>query len=104
MSEREEDILNTISVIKSGYAGIMPNGNIVDRRIYPEANEIPANPMFCAPEPKDPTPCNLDHNNECLVCDCWPSECSWLRLKNKDFKYESEEELRKIFKNAFEGK
>lgn len=20
-------------------------------------------------------PCNLDHNGECLICDCWESEC-----------------------------
>jgi hypothetical protein len=32
-------------------------------------------------------PCNPDHNGECLVCDCWLSDCafnkkdSWLFLK-----------------------
>lgn len=26
-------------------------------------------------------PCNLDHNQECLVCDCWLSDCPFL-IKN----------------------
>lgn len=39
-------------IIKSGNAGVMPNGNIVDRRIYPEAIKIPENKMHGIPNPK----------------------------------------------------
>ena len=42
----------TMEVIKSGFAGVLSNGNIVDRREYPDAMPIPANPMFNTPEPK----------------------------------------------------
>lgn len=49
---REQELRLTLNIIKSGYAGVMPNGNIVDRRKYPEAIPIPENPMFNTPEPK----------------------------------------------------
>ena len=42
-------------------------------------------------------PCDFDHNGECYICDCWPSECAW--LLNQDYKYESKEELLKMFKD-----
>jgi len=29
-------------------------------------------------------PCNPDHNGECLVCDCWLSDCQFLNKENKD--------------------
>jgi len=29
-------------------------------------------------------PCNLDHNGECLVCDCWLSDCAFIKKENKD--------------------
>lgn len=48
-----KDMEKTLKVIKSGYAGVMPNGNIVDRREYPEAVPIPENPLFNTPKPKD---------------------------------------------------
>ena len=32
-------------------------------------------------------PCNPDHNGECLVCDCWLSECQFLN-KNEQQNYE----------------
>jgi hypothetical protein len=44
------------------------------------------------------TPCELDHNGECLVCDCWTSECAYQRYLNKDYKYETQEELERMFK------
>jgi uncharacterized phage protein (TIGR01671 family) len=28
-------------------------------------------------------PCNPDHNGECLVCDCWLSDCQFLNKENK---------------------
>ena len=43
-------------------------------------------------------PCNLDHNGECLICDCWLSECAFDRLFNGDFKYETFEELLVMFR------
>ncbi len=46
-----------------------------------------------------PAPCNFDHNGECLICDCWPSDCALQRLFNGDFKYESLDELLLMFKD-----
>lgn len=37
----------------TGYAGVLPNGNIVDRRLHPEAYPVAANSMFGIPEPKE---------------------------------------------------
>ncbi len=48
-----EELKKTIEIIHSGYAGVMPNGNIVDRRGHPEAVPIPENAMFNTPPPKD---------------------------------------------------
>ena len=42
-------------------------------------------------------PCNFDHNGECLVCDCWPDACAYVRYLNKDYKYETKEELEAMF-------
>jgi len=49
---RLKELLKTVDIMKSGYAGIMPNGNIVDRREHPEAIEIQENPLFNTPKPK----------------------------------------------------
>jgi len=32
-------------------------------------------------------PCNPDHNGECLICDCWLSDCQFLN-KNEQQNYE----------------
>lgn len=45
------------------------------------------------------SPCKFDHNGECLICDCWISECAYDRMLNKDYKYESKEELEEMFKD-----
>jgi len=50
--ERIKSLMQIMEVIKSGYAGIMPNGNIVDRREFPKAVPIAKNSMFNTPEPK----------------------------------------------------
>ena len=45
-------------------------------------------------------PCTLDHNGECLICDCWLSDCQYDRLVSGN--YESKEEfdsLMEMFKN-----
>ena len=44
--------LKALQISKSGYGGIMPNGNIVDRREHPEAIPIQANKMLGVPKPK----------------------------------------------------
>ena len=44
-------------------------------------------------------PCRPDHNGECLVCDCWPSECAWRRLMAGDFRQETLDELLVTFKD-----
>jgi hypothetical protein len=49
-------------------------------------------------ENKKSTPCELDHNGECLVCDCWLSDCAYQRYMNKNYKYETQEELEEMFK------
>lgn len=46
--------------------------------------------------------CYPDHNGECLVCDCWLENCAYDRWVNKDFTYESEEELNKMFNNEIQ--
>lgn len=45
-------LLETKEVMESGYAGVLSNGNIVDRRDFPEATPIQANRMFNTPAPK----------------------------------------------------
>jgi hypothetical protein len=42
-------------------------------------------------------PCDFDHNGECLICDSWPSDCAYKRYLNRDYKWESKEELEKMF-------
>lgn len=42
-------------------------------------------------------PCNFDHNDECLICDCTYKYCAFYRWVNKDYTYESKEELDKMF-------
>ena len=44
--------LAMLAIIKSGYAGILPNGNIVDRRIHKKAVPVPENPWLKVPKPK----------------------------------------------------
>jgi hypothetical protein len=38
-------------------------------------------------------PCNFDHNGECLVCDCWLSDCPFLK------KEKTEDDLQKLVKS-----
>lgn len=47
----------------------------------------------------DNLPCKPDHNGECLICDCWLSDCAWKRFLNKDYTYETPEQLEKMFKD-----
>jgi len=45
-------------------------------------------------------PCEFDHSGECLICDCWPSDCAFDRLFNGDFKYETFAELLVMFQEV----
>lgn len=47
---------------------------------------------------KSKFPCNFDHNGECTVCDCAFELCGYDRMINKDYSYESKEELEEMFK------
>lgn len=46
------DLILIAYINESGYAGCLPNGNIVDRRFYPEAFPVQKNSMFGITEPK----------------------------------------------------
>lgn len=48
------DLLNA-----SGFAGVLSNGNIVDRRYHPEAIPIQKNSVFGVVDPKQPTALDL---------------------------------------------
>ncbi len=52
VSERVKLLLKGIEISKSGYAGILPNGNIVNRREFPKAFPVEENKMFGIPKPK----------------------------------------------------
>jgi len=43
------DLLNA-----SGFAGVLPTGEIVDRRYYPEAHPVQRNSLFGVADPKEP--------------------------------------------------
>jgi hypothetical protein len=49
-------------------------------------------------------PCKFDHNGECLLCDCWGSDCAWDRYLKKDYKWEGKEELEKMFTDKIKDK
>ena len=47
-------------------------------------------------------PCKFDHNGECLICDNWIIDCAYIRMLNKDYKYETKEELEEMFKDELD--
>ena len=47
-----KDLVEVHEINQSGYAGINPNGNIVDRRKFPKAVPVQRNEMLNIPEPK----------------------------------------------------
>lgn len=52
MTAEKKAIFDKIAeIVKSGYAGMLPNGNIVDRREHPNATPIQKNAMLGAPAP-----------------------------------------------------
>lgn len=46
------DLLEIFEINKSGYAGMLPNGNIVDRRKYSEAIPVQENKLLGIPKSK----------------------------------------------------
>ena len=51
--ENYDDLLERVAICRSGYGGILHNGNIVDRRQYPLAIPLQKNTLFGTPEPKE---------------------------------------------------
>jgi hypothetical protein len=49
---RKADLLALVKAIKSGYSGVLPTGEVVDRRKRPEAMPVPRNTLLGAPTPK----------------------------------------------------
>jgi|GEM_PF-1170570 len=47
-----EDLIKIHEINQSGYAGVLPNGNIVDRREHPNAVPVQKNSLFNIPLPK----------------------------------------------------
>jgi hypothetical protein len=58
--KKGEALLVMIELMKSGYAGVLPNGNIVDRRDHPDAVPCARNGLLLTPAPlpvaKSPRP------------------------------------------------
>ena len=50
--EKLKELRKILELNKTGYAGVLPNGNIVDRREYPEAVPVQENKMFNVAKPK----------------------------------------------------
>lgn len=45
--------MESIEVTRAGYGGVLPNGNVVDRREHPDAIPLQRNPSMGIPEPKE---------------------------------------------------
>ncbi len=54
-AERERLLRETIDATLSGYGGMLPNGNLVDRRKFPYALPLKANTLLGVPESKPVT-------------------------------------------------
>ena len=50
--EKLKELMEIVELNKTGYAGVLPNGNIVDRRKHPNAIPIQENRMFGVVKPK----------------------------------------------------
>ncbi len=51
--DKLKELNKTLELIKSGYGGILSNGNIVDRREHPEAHPFQENSSLGTPKPKE---------------------------------------------------
>lgn len=70
------DLLNA-----SGWAGVLPNGNIVDRRYFPEATPVQENSLFGVNKPKEVEPDSWE------LYDRYDPELLEEGLGDKDYKY-----------------
>lgn len=52
VANRMQLLMKALDICKSGYGGILPNGQIVDRRSEVSAIPIQENSMFGTPKPK----------------------------------------------------
>ena len=48
-----EDLVKIHEFTQAGYGGVIPNGNIVDRREFPEAIPLQKNSLLNIPAPKE---------------------------------------------------
>lgn len=46
-------LLQAVAAVKDGYGGVLPNGNVVDRRKHPAAIPMPENSLMDVPKPKE---------------------------------------------------
>lgn len=53
ISKGRQDLVDIWDFQQEGYAGILPNGNIVDRRKHPKAVSVQKNILFGVPSPKE---------------------------------------------------
>ena len=65
--EGRGDLIETMDINDSGYAGILANGNIVSRLQYPSAIPIPENSMMGLPKPKR---LKKDTHSDYVCLDC----------------------------------
>lgn len=47
-----QDLIDIYEINQSGYAGVLPNGNIVDRRKFPDAVPVQENNLLGIPKAK----------------------------------------------------
>ena len=71
--ERIKALTATAELVKSGFAGVLGNGNIVDRRRYPHAIPMQENKMMGVPSPVkveeiDCPNCYSGHQRPCQWC------------------------------------
>jgi len=50
--DKLKELHKILKLNKTGYAGVMPNGNIVDRREHPDAMPVQKNRLLGIPTPK----------------------------------------------------
>jgi hypothetical protein len=81
----------------------MSNINLIEEDLWDHYSGLP-NPIWYHDtnelnDGMNKIPCKLDHNGECLICDCYIDECAYDRFINKNYKYETKEELEELFKD-----
>jgi hypothetical protein len=78
------------------------NGELIKNQIDAATNYGTNSLYIMVKKGLKPKPCKFDHNGECLICDCWSSDCAYVRMINKDYKYETKEELQEMFKDLLD--